>query len=58
MAKKTKKVKATRDTRTGRFVKAGTEDRRPSTTVRETINRDREWSELQVGKNDPNREPE
>ena len=37
MPKKCKEVKKTRDARTGRFVKDGTEERRPATTVRETI---------------------
>ena len=32
-----KKSKRTRDARTGQFVPDGTEKRRPSTTVRETI---------------------
>ncbi len=30
-------IKRTRSARTGRFVKDGTEKRRPATTVRETI---------------------
>jgi hypothetical protein len=39
MAKKTAKVSAVRDTRTGEFVKKSEAKRRPATTVTETIKR-------------------
>lgn len=37
MKRKTRTIKRTRDSRTGKFVRDGTEKRRPDTTTRETI---------------------
>ena len=37
MSRKSNKTHRTRDSRTGRFVRTGTEEKRPNTTTRERI---------------------
>ena len=41
MSRKSNKTHRTRDSRTGQFVKTGTEKKRPNTTTRERITRKR-----------------
>lgn len=41
MAKKSNKTHRTRDSKTGQFVKTGTEKKRPATTTRERIKKNK-----------------